>query len=403
MKRREPIRESPLPACGERHRRPSAIVLNVKNADAEHRLCREAIRVRGRNRASEPIEMPPHPIPLPASREREPRPARIARRAFISLLGGAAVALPLAARAQERMRRIGVLTPAAAGDAVFQARFGAFLQELALSGWAIGRNVRIDTRWATANAAEIRRHAAELAALAPDVILASGESTVGPLLQVTRTVPIVFTLAADPVGAGHVDSLARPGGNVTGFMNFEYSISGKWLELLKQIAPGVTRVAVLRDATQGSGTSQFAVIQAAAPSLRVEVNPVNMRDAGEIERAVAAFARAPDGGMIVSAGAAAQRYRDLIVTLAAQHKLPAVYPNRIFVADGGLMSYGPNTVEQFRQAAGYVDRILKGEKPSDLPVQAPTKYETVLNLKTAKALGLTVPATVLARADEVIE
>jgi putative ABC transport system substrate-binding protein len=223
------------------------------------------------------------------------------------------------------------------------------------------------------------------------------------LLQVTRTVPIVFTLAADPVGAGHVDSLARPGGNVTGFMNFEYSISGKWLELLKQIAPGVTRVAVLRDATQGSGTSQFAVIQAAAPSLRVEVNPVNMRDAGEIERAVAAFARAPDGGMIVSAGAAAQRYRDLIVTLAAQHKLPAVYPNRIFVADGGLMSYGPNTVEQFRQAAGYVDRILKGEKPADLPVQAPTKYETVLNLKTAKALGLAVPPTLLARADEVIE
>jgi putative ABC transport system substrate-binding protein len=327
------------------------------------------------------------------------------RREFITLFSGAAVAWPLAAHAQqhERMRRIGVLTPTAAGDAVFQARVGAFLQGLALSGWAIGRNVHIDTRWATANAAEIRRHAAELAALAPDVILASGESTVGPLLQATRTVPIVFTLAADPVGAGHVDSLARPGGNVTGFMNFEYSISGKWLELLKQIAPSVTRVVVLRDTTQGSGTSQFAAIQTAAPSLRVEVNPINMRDAGEIERAIAAFARVTDGGMIVSAGAAAQRYRDLIVTLAARHKLPVVYPNRVFVADGGLMSYGPNTVEQFRQAATYVDRILKGEKPADLPVQAPTKYELVINLKTAKVLGLTIPPALLARADEVIE
>ena len=266
------------------------------------------------------------------------------RREFITLLGGAAAAWPLAARAQqgERMRRIGVLLPAAADDAEFQARVGAFLQGLALLGWTIGRNVRIDTRWATANAAEIRRHAAELAALAPDVILAHGASTVGPLLQATRTVPIVFPIVADPVGAGFVDSLARPGGNATGFMNFEYSMSGKWLELLKQIAPGVTRAAVLRDPAQGSGTSQFAAIQAVAPSLRVEVNPVNVRDAGEIERAVAAFARSPNGGLIVTAGAAATLHRDLIITLAARHKLPAVYSERSFVAAGGLISYGPD-------------------------------------------------------------
>ena len=301
------------------------------------------------------------------------------------------------------MRRIGVLLPAAADDAEFQARVGAFLQALALLGWTIGRNVRIDTRWATANAADIRRHAAELAALAPDVILAHGASTVGPLLQATRTVPIVFPVAGDPVGAGFVDSLARPGGNATGFMTFEYSMGGKWLELLKQIAPGVTRVAVLRDPAQGSGTSQFAAIQAVAPSLRVEVSPVNVRDAGEIERAVAAFARSPNGGLIVTAGAAAQRHRDLIITLAARHKLPAVYSERSFVAAGGLISYGPDYIDQYRRAAGYVDRILKGEKPADLPVQAPTKYETVINLKTAKALGLDVPPTVLARADEVIE
>ena len=326
------------------------------------------------------------------------------RRTFITLLGGAAATWPLArAQQPERMRRIGVLLPAAADDAEFQTRVGAFLQGLALLGWTIGRNVRIDTRWATANAAEIRRHAAELAALAPDVILAHGASTVGPLLQATRTVPIVFPVVADPVGAGFVDSLARPGGNATGFMVFEYSMGGKWLELLKQIAPGVTRAAVLRDATQGSGTSQFAVIQAVAPSLRVEVNPVNMRDAGEIERAVAAFARSPNGGLIVTAGAAAVLHRDLIVTLAARHKLPAVYSERSFVAAGGLISYGPDYIDQYRRAAGYVDRILKGEKPADLPVQAPTRYETVLNLKTAKALGLDVPATVLVRADEVIE
>jgi putative ABC transport system substrate-binding protein len=327
------------------------------------------------------------------------------RREFMTLLGGAAAAWPFAASAQQRepMRHIGVLLPAAADDTDFQARVGAFLQALALLGWTIGRNVRIDTRWTGANAGEIRRHAAELAALAPDVILAHGASTVGPLLQATRTVPIVFPVASDPVGAGFVESLARPGGNITGFMTAEYSIGGKYLELLKQIAPGLTRVAVLRDPTQGSGTSQFAAIQAVAPSLRMEVHPINTRDAGEIERAVAAFARAPNGGLIMTAGGLSQLHRDLIVTLAARHKLPTVYYERFFVAAGGLISYGPDFVDQYRRAAGYVDRILKGEKPADLPVQAPTKYETVLNLKTAKALGLEIPATVLARADEVIE
>jgi putative tryptophan/tyrosine transport system substrate-binding protein len=326
------------------------------------------------------------------------------RREFITLLGGAA-AWPLQAWAQqgERVRRIGIILPAAADDAQFQARVGAFHQGLALLGWTIGRNVRIDTRWATTNAAEIRRHAAELAALAPDVILAHGAATVGPLLEATRTVPIVFPVAADPVGAGFVDSLARPGGNATGFLVFEYSLSGKWLELLKEIAPGVTRAAVLRDPSTPTGIGQFGVIQAVAPSLRMEVNPVNVRDAGEIERAVAAFARSSNGGLIVPASGSAQRHRDLIITLAARHKLPAVYWEGLFVAAGGLISYGPNEVEQYRQAAGYVDRILKGEKPGDLPVQAPTKYELVINLKTAKALGLEIPSSVLARADEVIE
>ena len=249
----------------------------------------------------------------------------------------------------------------------------------------------------------IRRHAAELAALAPDVILAHGASTVGPLLQATRTVPIVFPVVADPVGAGFVDSLARPGGNATGFMTFEYSLSGKWLELLKQIAPSVTRAAVLRDPAIASGIGQFGAIQAVAPSLGVEVSPVNVRDAAEIERAVAAFARSSNGGLIVTASASAIVHRDLIITLAARHKLPAVYFERFFVAAGGLISYGPDFVDQYRRAAGYVDRILKGEKPADLPVQAPTKYELVINLKTAKALGLDVPPTLLARADEVIE
>jgi len=327
------------------------------------------------------------------------------RREFITFVGSAAAAWPLAARAQQaaRMRRIGILLNASSDDPQYQAWVGAFLQELALLGWAIGRNVRIDTRWAGANAAEIRRHAAELAALAPDVILAHGAGPAGALLQATRTVPIVFPVVVDPVGGGLVDSLARPGGSARGFMVFEYSIGGKWMELLKQIAPGVTRAPILRDPTQPAGTGQFGAIQAAAPSLRVEVNPVNVRDAGEIERAVAAFARAPNGGLIVTASAAATLHRDLIITLAARHKLPAVYSERSFVAAGGLISYGADYIDQYRKAAGYVDRVLKGEKPADLPVQAPSKYETVLNLKTAKALGLDVPAIVLTRADEVIE
>jgi putative tryptophan/tyrosine transport system substrate-binding protein len=327
------------------------------------------------------------------------------RREFITLLGSVAATWPLATRAQqaERIRRIGILLPAAADDLTWQARVGGFQQGLALLGWTIGRNVQIDIRWATTNAAELRKHAAELAALAPDVILAGGTSTLGPLLQATRTVPIVFTVVVDPVGGGYVDSLARPGGNATGFMLYEYSISGKWLELLKEIAPGVTRVAVVRDATQVFGIGQFAAIQAVAPSLRVEVNPVDMRNASEIERVVVAYAGTPNGGLILTGSAASVRHRDLIITLAARHKLPAVYFERFFVASGGLASYGPDKVEAFRQAAGYVDRILKGEKPADLPVQAPTKFETVINLKTAKALGLTVPQALLTRADAVIE
>jgi putative tryptophan/tyrosine transport system substrate-binding protein len=326
------------------------------------------------------------------------------RREFITLLGGA-TAWPVAARAQqaERMRRIGILLPARADDPAFQTWLGAFLQGLALLGWTIGRNVRIETRWSGGKADDTRRYAAELVALAPDVLLAHGASTVGPLLQATRTVPIVFPVVGDPVGAGFVDSLARPGGNATGFMVFEYSLTGKWLELLKEIAPSVRRVAVLRDATQGAGTSQFAAIQTAAPSLRMEVNPVNMRDAGEIDRAIAAFARSPNGGLIVTAGASAYVHRDLIITLAARHKLPAVYPVRYFVISGGLISYVADYVHHYQRAADYVDRILKGEKPADLPVQAPTKYELVINLRTAKALGLEVPPTLLARADEVIE
>jgi putative tryptophan/tyrosine transport system substrate-binding protein len=327
------------------------------------------------------------------------------RRQFITLLAGAAAAWPLAARGQhaERVRRIGVLLNVTADNPYFQTWVGAFLQGLQQSGWSIGQNVRIDTRWAGGSATEVRKHAAELAAIAPDVILAHGDTTVGPLLQATRTVPIVFPVAADPVGAGFVDSLARPGGNATGFVSFEYSLSGKWLELLTQIAPNVTRAAVLRDPSQGSGTSQFAAIATAAPLLNVEVSPVNMRDAGEIERAVAAFARPSNGGLITTAAATANVYRDLIIKLAAQHKLPTVFYERSFVAVGGLASYGPDYANQYRQAAGYVDRILKGEKPGDMPVQVPTKYEMVINLKTAKAIGLTVPPSLLARADEVIE
>jgi putative ABC transport system substrate-binding protein len=301
------------------------------------------------------------------------------------------------------MRRIGVLLPVSADNADYQARIGAFLQGLQQAGWSIGRNVQIDTRWATTNAAEIRKKAVELVALAPDVILAMGAASVGPLLQVTLTVPIVFPFVGDPVGAGFVDSLARPGGNATGLMTYEYSLSGKWLALLREIAPNVSRAAVFRDPADPSGVAQFGVIQAAAPPLGIEVVPVNVRDADEIERAVAAFVRAPNGGLIMTSVVGVSFHRDLIVTLAARHKLPAIYFDRSFVVAGGLISYGPDIVDQCRRAAGYVDRILKGEKPADLPVQAPTKYDTVINLKTAKALGLDIPASVLARADEVIE
>jgi len=306
------------------------------------------------------------------------------RRTFIA--GLCAAAWPLVARAQQgdRVRRIGILLPVAADDAVYQTRVGAFLQALALLGWTVGRNLRIDTRWATPNAADIRRHAAELAALAPDVALAHGASAVAAMLQATRTVPIVFPSAVDPVAAGFVDSLARPGGNATGFLSVEYSISGKWLELLREIAPSVTRVAVLRDATLGTGTGLFAAIQAVAPSLKVEVTPINMREAGEVERTVAAFARSPNGGLIVVTSTFSSPHRELIVALAARHRLPAVYYEPSFVAAGGLISYGNDYIDQYRRAAGYVDRILKGEKPADLPVQAPTKYQLVINLKTAK-------------------
>jgi putative ABC transport system substrate-binding protein len=325
------------------------------------------------------------------------------RREFITLLGGAAVS-PRAAFAQttERMRRIGVLVPQDQDSPVGQARIAALLQELERLGWT-GRNVRIDIRWAGADAEKIRKHATELATLAPDVILANGSVVIAPLLQATRTVPIVFVVVPDPVGAGFVDSLARPGGNATGFVQFEYGLSGKWLELLKEIAPRVTRAAVLRDAAVPAGTGQFGAIQSVAPSVGVEVSPVNIRDAGEIERAVAAFARSAKGGLIVTGSALAQLHRNLIITLAARYKLPAVYFERFFVTGGGLISYGPDLVDQYRRAADYVDRILKGEKPAELPVQTPTKYETVINLKTAKALGLEIPQTVLARADEVIE
>jgi putative tryptophan/tyrosine transport system substrate-binding protein len=326
------------------------------------------------------------------------------RREFITLLGGASAAWPLAARAQQAgMPVIGVLHTPAADDPDGQARNAAFLQALQQLGWTDGRNVRIDLRWAAGDPELTRKYTAELVALAPDVILASGSATVGPLLQATRAVPIVFVNVPDPVGAGFVDSLARPGGNATGFILFEYGLSGKWLELLKQIIPGLTRVAVIRDPAITAGIGQFGAIQAVAPSLGVEVSPVNVRDAGEIERAVTAFARSANGGLIVTGSALAVVHRDLIITLAARHKLPAVYFRPLFVSDGGLIAYGPNIIDQYRRAAGYVDRILKGEKPADLPVQAPTKYELVINLKTAKALGLTVPDSLLARADEVIE
>jgi ABC-type uncharacterized transport system substrate-binding protein len=325
------------------------------------------------------------------------------RRAFIAGLGGAA-AWPLVARAQqpERLRRIGVLFGTTADDSESQARLAVFRQSLQQLGWTDGRNLRIDYRWAAGIAENYRKYAAELVALAPDVILATGP-TVEQVLQATRTVPIVFVITADPVGSGFVDSLSRPGGNATGFMLFEYSLSAKWLELLKQIAPAVTRAAVLRDPASTSGVGQFAVIQSVAPSVGIEVSPVNVRDAGEVERAVKAFARSSNVGLIMTASPLTATHRDLVITLAAQHKLPAVYNNRSYAEAGGLISYGANFIDQYRQAAGYVDRILKGEKPADLPVQAPTKYELIINLKTAKALGLEIPPTLLARADEVIE
>jgi ABC-type uncharacterized transport system substrate-binding protein len=329
----------------------------------------------------------------------------IRRREFIFTLGGAAAAWPLAAHAQQsgRMRRIGILSNLASDDAEGQARLAAFHQGLQQLGWTVGRNVQIDYRWGAGDADRIRKFAAELIVLAPDVILSAGSPSVAALQQATRIVPIVFVTVVDPVSSGFVDTLARPGGNITGFPLYEYSISGKWLQLLKEIAPHMTRAAVIRDPALTAGGGQLGVIQAVAPSVGVEVTPVNVRDAGEIERAITAFARSPNGGLVVTGSTLAGVHRDLIITLAARHKLPAVYPVPYFARSGGLMGYGPDSVDQYRRAASYVDRILNGEKPADLPVQAPTKYELVINLKTAQALGLEVPPTLLARADEVIE
>ena len=326
------------------------------------------------------------------------------RRDFIKLVGGS-IAWPSAARAQqgERTRTIGVLLPIARDDPDYQPWITAFRETLRELGWVEGRNARFDIRWATSNPAEIRKQASELAALAPDIILAPGTSTVGPLMEATHTVPIVFPIIADPVAGGFVDSLAQPGGNATGFMLFEYSISGKWLELLKQIAPSVRRVAVFGDPDTATGPAQFGVIQAVAPSLRVEVSSFNKRGASDIERAITTFARSPNGGLIVTAGGPAFLNRDLIITLAARHRLPAVYFDRAFVAAGGLISYGPERTDLYRRAAAYIDRILKGEKPANMPVQAPTKYQLVINLRTAKALGLEVPLHLQQLADELIE
>jgi putative ABC transport system substrate-binding protein len=327
------------------------------------------------------------------------------RREFIALLGGAAATWPLAARAQQtaRVRRICVLMSTAVDDPQDQARLAAFAQGLQELGWTIGRNLRIDYRWGASSPDNTRKYAAELAALAPDVMLTSGTIALAAVQQISHTIPVVFVNLIDPVSGGFVESLARPGGNATGFLLFEYGISGKWLELLKEIAPRVTRVAVLRDPTQVSGGGQLGAIQSAASQLGVEFRPVGVRDAKEIERGITDFARGSNGGLIVTAGTQAREHRELIIRLAARHRLPAVYFNRLFVEAGGLISYGADTIDPLRRAANYVDRILKGEKPADLPVQAPTKFELVINLKTARALGLDVPATVLARADEVIE
>jgi putative ABC transport system substrate-binding protein len=328
----------------------------------------------------------------------------VKRREFISVLGGATAAWPLAARAQpERVRRIGVLMNLVAADPEGQARLASFLQGLQGLGWTDSQNLQIETRWSAGDPDRVRAYATQLIALAPDVILADGGTTVGPLLKATRTVPIVFVNVTDPVGAGFVESLARPGDNASGFTLFEYAISAKWLELLKEMSPRVTRVAVLRNPALASGAGQLGAIQTAASSLGVELRPIDVRDASGIERAVTAFARLSNAGLIVTANTLADLHRELIISLAARHRLPAVYPFRYYATSGGLISYGPDLVDPYRRAAGYVNRILKGERPADLPVQAPTKYELVINLKAAKALGVEVPATLLGRADEVIE
>jgi putative ABC transport system substrate-binding protein len=328
----------------------------------------------------------------------------VQRREFITLLGSAAAAWPFAARAQtEKLRRVGILINVGADNANAQANLATFIHSLEQLGWTIGQNVQIETRWGGGHASGIAKQAAALVALAPDVILATGTAAMKPFLQATRTIPIVFVQVADPVGAGFVNSLARPGGNTTGFLQFEYSLSGKWPQLLKEIAPGVTRVAVLRDPAITSGIGQFAVIQSVAPSLGVDVSVINLQHADKIERGITAFAQTGNGGLILTASALSAFYHKLIIGLAARYKLPAIYYRRYYATSGGLVSYGYNSADQFRRAASYVDRILKGEKPGDLPVQAPSKYELVINLKTAKALGLSIPPAVLARADDVIE
>jgi putative ABC transport system substrate-binding protein len=327
----------------------------------------------------------------------------IRRRELIAALGSAAVSWPLAARAQQNIRRIGVLMTAPENSQAGQAWFAAFKDGLQKVGWSESRNIRIDVHWTAGNAVETRKHAAELAALAPDVILTTGASGIGPMLQATNIIPIVFAIVPDPVGAGFVTSLSRPGGNATGIMMFEYNLSGKWLELLKEVAPSVTHAAILRDPATTAGIGQFAVIQSVASSVRIDVTPVSIREPTEIEQAIATFAGSPNGGMVLTASALSGVHHNLIISLAARYKLPTVYIEKYHVADGGLISYGPAFIDQFRRAADYVDRILRGAKPADLPVEAPVKYELAVNLKTARALGLDVPPTLLARADEVIE
>jgi putative tryptophan/tyrosine transport system substrate-binding protein len=325
------------------------------------------------------------------------------RREFITLLGGAAAAWPLAAHAQERMRRVGVLSNPGPGDAEMRSRTEAFAEGLRELGWTVGRNLQIDYRWSNGNAERLRGHAAELIALEPDVVLATSGVSIMPLLEVSRRVPIVFAQTIDPVGLGVVESLSRPGGNITGFTQFEYSIPPKWLELLKEIAPATTHAAVLRDPFDPPGLGQWAALQSVASVFAVELRVVNVRDKDAIESGIRRIAEFPNAGLLITASAPANVHRDLILQFAERLRLPAIYPYRYFVAAGGLACYGPDTIGQYRRAAGYVDRILRGEKPAELPVQAPTKYELVINLKTAKGLGLEVPPSLLARADEVIE